>query len=104
MKEALSPVERKKILEQINNAEDEYLLLISKMRLEIPEVANLVSPLPCSLLQVQNHLIDKNFAPPDKAPRFSGGSLCRLVSEGALSLKIRFCWGKTAPSGTLTLR
>jgi len=62
MKEALSPVEREKILEQVNDAEDEYLLLISKMRLEIPEFANLVSPLPCSLLQVQNHLIDKKTA------------------------------------------
>jgi len=62
MEEDLSQVQRKEILREVKNAEDEYLLLISKMRVEVPEVASLVSPMPCNLFQVQNQIIDENTA------------------------------------------
>jgi len=62
MEEDISETKRREVLESVKDAEDEYLLLISKMRVEVPEVASLVSPLPCTLLEVQNEIIDEKTA------------------------------------------
>ncbi len=53
---------RKKIQEEYDQAENEYMLLISKMRSEIPEVADMILPEPCHLVQVQNQLVDEKTA------------------------------------------
>ncbi len=44
---------RKELLTELQQEEDEYISLISKMRVEVPEVANLVLPSPCNAVQVQ---------------------------------------------------
>jgi CHAT domain-containing protein/Tfp pilus assembly protein PilF len=53
---------RKKIQEEYNQAENEYLLLLSKMRSEIHEVADMILPEPCHLAQVQSQLLDEKTA------------------------------------------
>ena len=58
----LDDINRKKIQEEYHQAENEYTLFISKMRTEIPEVANMILPEPCHLLQVQNRLLDEKTA------------------------------------------
>ncbi len=58
----LSEEKRNKILEKYNQIENEYMLLISKMRTEIPEVANMIHPEPCHLDQVQQQLLDEKTA------------------------------------------
>ena len=59
---SLTGAKRKQIQEEYHRAENEYMLLISKMRTEIPEVANMILPEPCHLLQVQRHLLDEKTA------------------------------------------
>jgi len=61
-KSDISEKRRKELLEKLGQAEEEYMTLISKMRIEIPEVANLVSPEPCHLEQVQKQLLDEKTA------------------------------------------
>ena len=58
----LTDIKRKKIQEEYNQAENQYMLLISKMRSEIPEVADMILPEPCHLLQVQSQLLDEKTA------------------------------------------
>ena len=50
---------RKKLFADLQYEEDEYMNLISKMRVETPEIANLVSPEPCQIEQVQKLLDEK---------------------------------------------
>jgi len=57
----VSKKKRKELLTKLQQEEDGYISLISKMRVEIPEVANLVSPLPCNVDQVQQ-LLDRKTA------------------------------------------
>jgi CHAT domain-containing protein len=61
-KSDISEKRRKELLEKLGQAEEEYMRLISKMRIEIPELANLVSPEPCYLEQVQQQLLDEKTA------------------------------------------
>ncbi|MBN1224366.1 MAG: CHAT domain-containing protein [Candidatus Aminicenantes bacterium] len=58
----LTEFQRKKILREVKNAEDEYLLFISKIRIEIPEIANLVSPEPCTIEEVQKQITNQKTA------------------------------------------
>jgi len=46
----------------LKQSEDEYLRLISRMRTEAPEVADVVSPLPVGVEQVQEWLLDEKTA------------------------------------------
>jgi CHAT domain-containing protein/Tfp pilus assembly protein PilF len=55
----LSKNRRKELLNELQKEEDEYLSLISMMRVEAPEIANLVSPEPCQVKQVQKLLDEK---------------------------------------------
>ena len=50
------------ILTKLRKAEDEYLIFLSKMRIETPLIANMVSPEPCQLEQVQEQLLDEKTA------------------------------------------
>ncbi|MCK4647036.1 MAG: CHAT domain-containing protein [Candidatus Aminicenantes bacterium] len=50
---------RRKLFADLQYEEDEYMNLISKMRVEAPEIANLVSPEPCQVEQVQKLLDEK---------------------------------------------
>ncbi len=50
---------RRKLFADLQHEEDEYMNLISKMRVEAPEIANLVSPEPCQIEQVQKLLDEK---------------------------------------------
>jgi CHAT domain-containing protein len=47
---------RQELLRKLRQEEDEYISLISKMRVEVPELANVVSTEPCNVDQVQQHL------------------------------------------------
>jgi len=58
----LTQEKRRKIQEQYDQIENEYMLLISKMRSEIPEVADMILPEPCHLVQVQRQLLDEKTA------------------------------------------
>ncbi|MDH3353444.1 MAG: tetratricopeptide repeat protein, partial [Nanoarchaeota archaeon] len=58
----ITETQRNTIQEEYHEAENEYMLLISKMRTEIPEVANMIMPEPCHLGQVQNQLLDEKTA------------------------------------------
>jgi CHAT domain-containing protein len=58
----LTEIKRNTIQEEYHQAENEYMLLISRMRTEIPEVANMIMPEPCHLVQVQNQLLDEKTA------------------------------------------
>jgi CHAT domain-containing protein/Tfp pilus assembly protein PilF len=58
----LSTVHRNAVQKEYLQAENEYMLLVSKMRSEIPEVANMILPEPCDLIQVQNRLLDEKTA------------------------------------------
>jgi len=55
----LSKKRKEGLLIELQQVEDEYIRLISKMRVEIPEVADLVSPVPCQVEQVQKLLDGK---------------------------------------------
>lgn len=55
----LSRKRRQELLGKLRQEEDEYISLMSKMRVESPEVTNLVSAEPCSMEQVQQHLDGK---------------------------------------------
>jgi len=55
----LSKKRRKELLNKLRDREDDYISLISRMRVEVPELANLVSAEPCSVKQVQQHLDGK---------------------------------------------
>ncbi|MHB8093583.1 MAG: CHAT domain-containing protein [Candidatus Aminicenantales bacterium] len=57
-KPALGPDERDGLFLKLGRAEDEYVRLISEMRTERPELANLVSPELCSLRQIQESILD----------------------------------------------
>ena len=57
----LSKKRRKELLAKLRQEEDEYISLISQMRAEAPEVANLVSPSPCHVDRVQQ-LLDRKTA------------------------------------------
>jgi len=57
----LSKKKRKELLSKLQQEEDEYLWLISKMREEIPEIDNLVANMPCRVEQVQQ-LLEGNTA------------------------------------------
>ncbi len=58
----LQATQREKKFEEYNQAENEYMLFISKIRTEIPEVANMISPEPCRLDLVQKKLLDNRTA------------------------------------------
>jgi CHAT domain-containing protein len=55
----LSKKRRKKLLNKLKQEEDEYISLISRIRVEVPELANLVSASPCGVEQVQKNLDGK---------------------------------------------
>lgn len=57
----LSKEKRKELLLRLQQEEDEYISLISKMRVEISENAQLISFLPCRVEEVQN-ILDKKTA------------------------------------------
>jgi CHAT domain-containing protein/Tfp pilus assembly protein PilF len=59
---SLAKEKRKIIQEEYKQTENEYMLLISKMRSEIPEVADMIHPEPCHLAQVQSQLLDNKTA------------------------------------------
>jgi CHAT domain-containing protein/tetratricopeptide (TPR) repeat protein len=47
---------------KLKQSEDEYLRLIARMRTEAPEVADIISPLPVGVEQVQERLLDEKTA------------------------------------------
>ncbi len=55
----LSKKRRKELLDKLRQEEDEYISLISRIRVEAPELANLVSASPCGVDQVQKNLDGK---------------------------------------------
>jgi len=58
----LSENQRKRLSQKLKRAEDDYLLLFQKIRVEVPEVANIVAPVPCHLDQVQDQITDNKTA------------------------------------------
>jgi tetratricopeptide (TPR) repeat protein len=60
--EELSGNQRMNLLQELKRAEDDYSLLLQKIRIEVPEVANMVAPVPCNLDQVQDQIIDNKTA------------------------------------------
>ena len=48
--------------DELKQSEDEYLSLIARMRTEAPEVADIISPLPVVVEQVQEQLLDEKTA------------------------------------------
>jgi CHAT domain-containing protein/Tfp pilus assembly protein PilF len=48
--------------DELKQSEDEYLSLIARMRTEAPEVADIISPLPVGVEQVQERLLDEKTA------------------------------------------
>ena len=54
--------QRKSLTNQLNEAEEKYLLLLSRIRNENPNVMNLVSPEPLPLKRVQSDLLDNRSA------------------------------------------
>ena len=59
---SLSSVQRKEIMAEMESREEEYMRLLSRMRTEIPEVADLMHPKTCSLQQVQQTICDQSTA------------------------------------------
>ncbi len=55
----LSRKKRQELLGKLRQEEDKYVSLISKMRVESPKAANLVSAEPCNMEQVQQNLDEK---------------------------------------------
>ncbi len=55
----LSKKRRKELLDKLRQEEDEYISLISRIRVEVPEFATLVSASPCGVDQVQENLDGK---------------------------------------------
>ena len=60
--EELAVNQRMDLLRELKKAEDDYSLLLQKIRIEVPEVANMVAPVPCRLEDVQDRIIDNNTA------------------------------------------
>lgn len=58
----LSEKHRLRLSQELEGLEDDYSLLLQKIRIEVPEVANMVAPSPCDLDQVQDHLLDSKTA------------------------------------------
>ncbi|MCJ7579250.1 MAG: CHAT domain-containing protein [Candidatus Aminicenantes bacterium] len=58
----LSQVQRQNLEDQLHEAEDEYMLLLSWIRSENPDVMSLVSPEPIPLESVQRDLLDNESA------------------------------------------
>jgi CHAT domain-containing protein len=57
-REKLSGGEKRTFIERLGGAEDEYMRLLSEMRLVAPDVANLVSPDILTLSDLQNSFLD----------------------------------------------
>ena len=57
-----SEEERSKLIIKLKQRENEYKELISRIRVEIPEMTKLVSPDPCRVEKVQEELIDEKTA------------------------------------------
>lgn len=47
---------------KLSEAEDSYLRLIAEMRSEVPEIANLVAPSPCTIRDIQDRILDSSSA------------------------------------------
>jgi CHAT domain-containing protein/Tfp pilus assembly protein PilF len=60
--EELTENQRNILLQELKKAEDDYSLLMQKIRIEVPEVANMVAPVPCRLEDVQGQMIDNKTA------------------------------------------
>lgn len=60
--EELSGNQRKNLLQELKKAEDDYTLLMQKIRIGVPELANIVAPVPCRLEDVQDQIIDHKTA------------------------------------------
>jgi CHAT domain-containing protein/Tfp pilus assembly protein PilF len=73
----LSRSERADLQDKLKQSEDEYLRLIARMRTEAPEVADIISPLPVGVEQVQERLLDEKTA---ILEYFLGDSLSFLFS------------------------
>lgn len=58
----LSGDQRMNLLHKLKRAEDDYSLLLQKIRIEAPEVADMVAPVPCRLEHVQDQIIDNKTA------------------------------------------
>ncbi len=58
----LSGNQRMQLLQELKKAEDDYSLLMQKIRMEVPDVANMVAPVPCRLEHIQNQIIDNKTA------------------------------------------
>jgi tetratricopeptide (TPR) repeat protein len=58
----LSGDQRMNLIQKLKRAEDDYSLLLQKIRIEVPEVANMVAPVPCRLEHVQDQIIDNKTA------------------------------------------
>jgi CHAT domain-containing protein/Tfp pilus assembly protein PilF len=58
----LSENQRMRLSQELKGAEDDYGLLLQKIRVEVPEVANMVAPVPCRLDQVQDQITDNKTA------------------------------------------
>jgi len=58
----LSGNQRMNLLQKLKRAEDDYSLLLQKIRIEVPEVADIVAPVPCRLEHVQDQIIDNKTA------------------------------------------
>lgn len=55
----LSEKKRKELFTNLKRREDEYMRLISRMRIETPEVANIVAPPPYQVKIIQEKLLDE---------------------------------------------
>lgn len=58
----LSEKRRKELIIELHRKEDKYVSLISKMKLEVPKLRDLISLEPCRLEQIQQNLLNKNTA------------------------------------------
>jgi CHAT domain-containing protein len=56
--EELTGDQQKILLQELKRTEDDYSLLMQKIRTEVPEVANMVAPVPCRLEEVQDQILD----------------------------------------------
>jgi CHAT domain-containing protein/Tfp pilus assembly protein PilF len=59
LKSDLSQKRRQELLDKLQQEEDEYIRLISRMRAEVPELAHLISAEPCRSEQIQQHINGK---------------------------------------------
>jgi len=62
LKPNLTEKRKKELLKKLEEKENEYLSLISKIRSEIPQFINLVSPQPFPLEKIQSQLLDEKTA------------------------------------------